>query len=148
MNQIARLPQTAMETVNLHAERIRPFVRLQSVALTTACRQSGMPLELAEICAGLLASVADDLIEASKLSRTDFERSKRLERVLAATEEPAVSALRCAMAASPTNGKACVRHWDAVCEPREVGKLAWLLGMDTETAYGYGKKMHKMQNSA
>lgn len=145
MNQIARLPQTAMETVNLHADRIRPLIRISSPALTTACRQSGMPLELAEICAGILASVFDDLAEIGKLAKSDMMRSKRLERVLAATEEPAVSALRCAMAASPTNGRACVRHWDAICEPREIGKLAWLLGMDTETAYGYGKKMHRMQ---
>ena len=105
-----------------------------------------MPMELAELCGGLLASVVDDLVNIGKLRRSDFERTKRLERVLAATHEPAVSALRLAMAASPINGRACVRHWDTICEKYEVGKLAWLLGMDTETAYTYGKKIEKRSN--
>jgi hypothetical protein len=100
-------------------------------------------MELAEVCGGLLASVVDDLIAVSRLDRTDFERAKRLERVLAATEEPAVSALRCAMAASPINGRACARHWDTVCPKSEIGKLAWLLGMDTDAAYKYSKKVEK-----
>jgi len=136
-----RLPQIAVERTAAHAERIRLLVRLQSTVLTTACRQAGLPLDLAELCGGLLASVVDDLVTVSRLPRTDFERSKRMERILAATEEPAASALRCAMAASPTNGRACVRHWDAVCDKAERGKLAWLLGMDTDTGYRYGKKM-------
>ena len=136
-----RLPQIAVETAAKHAERIRLLVRLQSTVLTTACRQAGLPMDLAELCGGLLASVVDDLVTVSRLPRTDFERSKRMERILAATEEPAASALRCAMAASPTNGRACVRHWDAVCDKAERGKLAWLLGMDTDTGYRYGKKM-------
>lgn len=100
-------------------------------------------MELAELCGGLLASLVDDLIAASALPRTDFERSKRMERILATTEEPAVSALRLAMAASPTNGRACARHWDAICDKSEVGKLAWLLGLDTDTAYKYSKKVEK-----
>ena len=91
-----RLPQYPVEQAASQAERIRPLVRVQSQALTTACRQHGLPIELAELCGGLLASVADDLIAVSKLARTDFERSKRMERILAATEEPAVFALhRC-----------------------------------------------------
>jgi len=102
-----------------------------------------MPMELAELCGGLLASVVDDLVKIGKLRRSDFERTKRLERVLAATHEPTVSALRLAMAASPINGRACVRHWGVICEKYEIGKLAWLLGMDTETAYAYGKKIEK-----
>ena len=47
------------------------------------------------------------------------------------------------MAASPLNGRAAVAHWDAIAEAHEVGKLAWLLGMQTETAYSYGKKFEK-----
>jgi hypothetical protein len=100
-------------------------------------------MELAELCAGLLASVVDDLVAIGNLRRTDFERTKRKQRVLAVTEEPACSALRIAMAASPINGRAAVAHWDAICEKWEIGKLAWLLGMDTETAYKYGKKVEK-----
>lgn len=100
-------------------------------------------MELAELCGGLLASVVDDLVQISRLKRTDFERTKRKQRVLATAEEPAISALRVAMAASPINGRAAVAHWDAICEKWEVGKLAWLLGMDTETAYKYGKKIEK-----
>jgi len=138
-----RLPQIAVETAAKHAERIRLLVRLQSTVLTTACRQAGLPMDLAELCGGLLASVVDDLVTVSRLPRTDFERSKRMERILAATEEPAASALRCAMAASPTNGRACVRHWDAICDKAERGKLAWLLGMDTDTGYRYGQKIFK-----
>lgn len=138
-----RLPQMAMETVSRHADRIRPYGRVGSTALTTACRQAGMPLELAEICAGVLASVADDLITIGRLARSDFERSKRMERVLAATEEPVLSALRLAMAASPINGRACARHWDAICDKPEVGKFAWLLGLQTDTAYKYSKKVEK-----
>jgi len=98
---------------------------------------------MAELCGGLLASIVDDLVTVSRLDRTDFERAKRMERVLACTEEPAVSALRCAMAASPINGRACARHWDAICDKGEVGKLAWLLGMDTDSAYKYSKKVEK-----
>ena len=116
---------------------------MRSPALTTACRQAGLPLELAEICGGLLASVVDDLVAIGRLRRTDFERSKRMERVLAAVDEPQVSALRVAMAASPVNGRACVRHWDAVCDKHERGKMAWLLGIETETAYRYGKKQER-----
>jgi hypothetical protein len=77
------------------------------------------------------------------LDKRDFERAKRLERVLAATQEPAVFALRIAMAASPTNGRACARHWDAICEKGERGMFAWALNMDTDNAYRYGKKIEK-----
>lgn len=126
-----------------HAERIRPLARMESPSLTTACRQAGMPLDLARLCSGLLASVVDDLDAISRLPKAAFERSKRMERVLQATSEPAASALRLAMAASPVNGRACARHWDAICEKHEIGKLAWLLGMDTDTAWRYGKRMEK-----
>lgn len=139
----SRLPQHYVNTVATHAERIRLLTRIESTALTTACRQAGLPIDLAELCGGLLASVADDLHEASQLPRTAFERAKRLERVMAACEEPAASALRCAMAASPTNGRACARHWDAICDNGERGKFAWLLGMDTDTAYKYSRKVEK-----
>jgi hypothetical protein len=100
-------------------------------------------MELAEVCGGLLASVVDDLVTASQLDRTDFERAKRLERVLAATQEPTLSALRIAMAASPTNGRACARHWDAICDDGERGKFAWLLGMETDNSYKYARKVEK-----
>lgn len=139
----SRLPQHYVNTVATHAERIRLLTRVESTALTTACRQAGLPIDLAELCGGLLASVADDLHEASQLPRTAFERAKRLERVMAACEEPAASALRIAVAASPTNGRACARHWDAICDNHERGKFAWLLGMDTDTAYKYSKKVEK-----
>lgn len=141
-----RLSQAAVQTAVQHATRIRLLVRIESGVLTTACRQAGLPMDLAELCGGLLASVADDLVEASRLPRTDFERAKRLERVLASAEEPAVSALRVAIAASPTNGRACARHWDAICEQGEQGKFAWLIGLDTDNAQRYGKKMHKLLN--
>lgn len=141
-----RLPQYAVEQVNHGQVRIRALVRIDSPTLTTACRQHGLPIELAELCGGLLATVADDLVTASKLPRSDFERSKRMERILGACEEPAASALRIAMAASPTNGRACARHWDAICDQSERGKFAWLLGMETDAAYGYGKKIEKLQN--
>jgi hypothetical protein len=138
-----RLSQYAVETASKHSDRIRPLVRIGSPTLTTACRQAGLPLSLAELCGGLLASVVDDLIAVSRLSRSDFERTKRKQRILAAADEPAASALRCAIAASPLNGRAAVAHWDAICEKYEVGKLAWLLGMDTDTAWRYGKRISK-----
>lgn len=138
-----RLSQFAVETASAQAEAIRPLVRMRSDTLTAHCRQVGLPLELAELCGGLLASVVDDLVHIGKLRKSDFERTKRKQRVLAATDEPARSALRCAIVASPINGRAAVAHWDAICEKYELGKLAWLLGMDTETAYKYGKKIEK-----
>lgn len=138
-----RLPQMAVETARMHAERIRLAVHAQSPTLITACRQHGLPIELAELCAGVLASVVDDLICISRLPKTDFERTKRKERILAAADEPAASALRIAIAASPINGRAAVSHWDAICEKHEIGKLAWLLGMDTDTAWRYSKKIEK-----
>ncbi len=138
-----RLSQHYVTLAANHVQRIRPLVRLQSAVLTTACRQAGLPIELAELCGGLLASVADDLHAASELPRSSLERSKRLERVLAACEEPNASALRIAIAASPTNGRACVRHWDAICDKHERGRVAWLLGVDTDAAYAYGKKVGK-----
>lgn len=104
-----------------------------------------MPIELAKLCGGLLASVIEDLVTIGKLRRSDFERSKRKERVLAATDEPAGSALRVAMAASPINGRAAVAHWDCICEQHEIGKLAWLLGVDTETSEGYGRRLEKQR---
>ena len=140
---LTRLPHVAVQTVNRHQDRIRLAVRMKSPTLTTACRQAGLPIELAEICGGLLASVVDDLVAIGRLPRSDFERTKRKQRVLAAADEPAASALRLAIAASPVNGRAAVAHWDAVCEGFELGKLAWLLGMDTETSWGYGRRMEK-----
>lgn len=140
-----RLSQHFVTRAVAEAERIRPLVRVQSAALTTACRQAGLPLDMAELCGGLLASVVNDMIAIGQLSRKDFERSKRLERVLAATQEPALFALRCAIAASPVNGRAAVRHWDSICDKHERGRFAWLIGMDTDTAYAYGKKMETRQ---
>lgn len=141
-----RLSQYAVEKTVANADRIGALVRMTSPALTTHCRQAGLPLSLAELCGGLLASVVDDLVAASKLRKSDFERAKRMERVLAATQEPAIFALRIAMAASPTNGRAAVRHWDAICEKSERGMLAWRLGMQTDNAYRYGKKIEKRSN--
>lgn len=138
-----RLSQHCVETAHSQADGIRTLVRVKSPTLTLACRQAGLPLELAEICAGLLASVLDDLMHAGRLRRTDVERSIRMEAVLKATEEPALSALRIAIAVSPINGRAAVRHWDAICDKPELGKLAWLVSLDTETAYAYGKRMEK-----
>jgi len=140
---IARMPQYAVSKAYEQVAAIRPLVRMQSVKLSTACRQAGLPNELAEICGGLLASVLDDLDAIGRLDRQSLERSVRMEAVLAATEEPAASALKIAMLASPINGRAAARHWDAICEKGERGKFAWLLGLDTDTAYSYGKKMEK-----
>lgn len=142
MNALAlRLPQYAVEQTATHVRLIEPLVRITSPALTTACRQHGLPMALAELCGGLLASVVDDLVTASSMRPTNFERAKRLERVLAATDEPAVFALRIAVAASPMNGKACCRHWDAICDKGERGMFAWRLGLQTDTAYKYSKKL-------
>lgn len=138
-----RLSQHCVETANSQSDSIRMLVRVPSPVLTTACRQAGLPLELAEVCGGLLASVLDDLMHAGRLRRTDVERSIRMEAVLKATEEPALSALRIAIAVSPINGRAAVRHWDAICDKPELGKLAWLVSLDTETGYAYGKRMEK-----
>lgn len=143
----ARLPEIALQTANLHQARISALVRMKSPTLTTACRQAGLPIELAELCGGLLASVVDDLVNIGRLPRSDFERTKRKQRVLAAADEPAASALRIAIVASPVNGRAAVAHWDAICEGYELGKLAWLLGMDTETSWGYGRRMEKRQRA-
>lgn len=139
------MSQYAVETAAKAAVQIRTLVRIKSDTLTTHCRQAGLPLELAELCGGLLATVADDLNEVTKLKRTDLERSKRLERILMTAEEPYVSALRIAIAASPLNGRACVRHWDTVCDQGEQGRLAWLLGVDTEQAWRYGKRVEARQ---
>ena len=62
-----------------------------------------------------------------------------------AAQEPALHALRIAIAASPVNGTAAVAHWDAIAEPYEIGKLAWLLGMDTEMAYAYGRRQRNRE---
>jgi len=140
-----RLPELAVRTTALHATRISALVRMNSPTLTTACRQAGLPIELAELCGGLLASVVDDLVAIGNLRRADFERTKRKQRVLAAADEPAASALRIAIVASPVNGRAAVAHWDAICEGYELGKLAWLLGMDTETSWGYGRRLEKRE---
>ena len=140
---IARPSQYAVEQTATHADRIRVLVRMKSPAMTLACRQAGLPMELAELCGGLLASVVDDLVAASKLRRSDFERAKRLERVVEATQEPALFALRIAMAASPTNGRAVLRHWDQLCEHEERGMLAWLVGMRTDAAQRYSQRNAK-----
>ena len=36
-------------------------------------------------------------------------------------------------------------HWDAICEGYELGKLAWLLGMDTETSLLYARRVEKLE---
>lgn len=136
-----RLPHVAVQTVSAHSDSLARLVRKRSPTLTTACRQAGLPIELAEICAGILASVVDDLVAIGNLRRTDFDRTKRKQRVLAAADEPSASALRLAITASPINGLAAVAHWDAICEGYELGKLAWLLGVETETASGYARRV-------
>lgn len=141
-----RLSQYAVETTANNAERINTLVRIESATLTTACRQAGLSIELAKLCGGLLASVVDDLVEIARLHRSDFERTKRKQRILDAATEPAACALKLAIAASPLNGRAAVAHWDAICEQYEVGKLAWLLNMETETAWQYAKKNEKRSN--
>lgn len=141
----ARLSQVAVRTVHAQQTDIQRLVRMKSSTLTTACRQAGLPIELAELCGGLLASVVDDLVMIGRLRRSDFERTKRKQRVLAAADEPAASALRLAIASSPVNGRAAVAHWDAICEGFELGKLAWLLGMDTETSWGYGRRVRERE---
>ena len=139
--EVALETRKCVETATSNFVRIMPLVRMQSASLTAACTGVGLSHDMAELCGGLLASVVDDLIAVSKLRRTDFERSKRKERILAAAEEPARSALRLAIAASPINGRAAVAHWDTICEQHEVGKLAYLLEMDTDTAWRYSRKM-------
>jgi len=124
---------------------IRQLVRVHSETLTTACRQRGLPIELATVCAGLLATVVDDLVTVGQLGPKDFERSKRMERVLAACEEPAASALRLAIAASPVNGRAAVRHWDAICDRPEIGLMAWCVGLDTDNARAYGRRRQRLE---
>lgn len=101
---------------------------------------AGMPADLAEICGGTLASVIDDLIAIGRLPRHDFDKTKRKQRVLATTDEPFAWALRLAIAASPVNGRAALAHWDAICEGWELGKFAFLLGVDTEMSRRYGRK--------
>jgi hypothetical protein len=137
------LSQYMVETAYHGRQRIMTLVRIPSPVLTKACEQHGLPTELAEVCGGLLASVIDDLIAIGRMPKTDFERTKRKQRILEATNEPASCALRIAIAASPINGRAAVAHWDAICEQFEIGKLAWLLGMDTDTSYGYGRRVAK-----
>lgn len=139
------MPETAVATVVSNQSAIARLVRMESTTLTTACRQAGLPIELAELCGGLLASVIDDLVRIGNLRRSDFERTKRKQRVLAAADEPAASALRLAIAASPVNGRAAVAHWDAICEGFELGKLAWMLGMDTETSWLYARRVSKRE---
>jgi hypothetical protein len=143
-----RLSGFAIEQVSRHAPAIRSkLVRFTSPALTRACTDAGLTIEQAELCGGLLASVIDDLIAVSRLARNDFERTKRKERIIAACSEPASYALRIAIAASPINGRAAVAHWDAVCankyERHEIGKLAWLLGMETEGAKRFARRLDK-----
>jgi hypothetical protein len=134
-NQLTVQPARHVEAVIQNADSIRSFVRVESDVLTAACKQAGIVAP--RLCAGVLASVIEDLIAASKLHRSDFERTKRKERVLAAAREPVFSALRLAIAASPVNGRAAVAHWDMICEHYEVGKLAYMLGMETETSKKY-----------
>jgi len=135
-----RLSSYALQTTADNVERIRTAVRCQSPALTSACERAGVPASIAVICGGLLASVVDDLIAIGRLRRNDFERTKRKQRVLAVAGEPYASALRIAIAASPVNGRAAVEHWDIICEQHEIGKLAWLLGMPTETGFHYSER--------
>lgn len=144
---VTRMSEVFVSTALRHTDRIRPLVRMESPVLTTQCRQAGLPIELAALCAGLLASVVEDLVSIGRLPRSDFERTKRKQRVLSAADEPAASALRLAIAASPINGRAAVAHWDAICEPYELGKLAWLLGLDTEMATAYARRLRKQQGN-
>src|SRR3974390_251112 len=106
MNQITIRPSGwAIEQVNRHGLTIRSkLVRFSSPALTRSCEQAGLTREQAELCGGLLASVIDDLIQIGRLARSNFERTKRKERVLSACHEPASYALKIAIAGSPLNG--------------------------------------------
>ena len=138
-----RLSQYALEQVSANQAAIRSYARVNSLTLIEACKRRGLSLYHAELCAGVLASVIEDLVMIGRLQRNDFERTKRKQRVLAAAQEPIASALRIAAAASPVNGRAAIEHWDVICEKHEIGKLAWLLGMQTDTAHKYSKKVEK-----
>jgi hypothetical protein len=141
-----RISQYALESTFKQLPAIQRHVRLTSDVLTRAGMECGLPRPIAEVCGGLLASMIDDLVVIGNLRSADFERTKRKQRVLSLASEPALSGLRIAIAASPINGQAAVAHWDAICEKYERGKLAWLMGMDTDTSWGYGKRIEKMQN--
>jgi hypothetical protein len=141
-----KVAQYALEQAMRHSTAIRAkLVRFASPALTRDCVEAGLTTDLADLCGGLLASVIDDLIAVGKLPRTDFGRTKRKERILAACQEPASSALKIAIAASPINGRAAIAHWDMLCgnkyEKHEIGKLAWLLGVDTDAARRYSRRI-------
>lgn len=138
-----RLPEIYLETAARGADRIKPLVRMKSPTLERACTAVGMPADMAELCSGLLASVIDDLQAVGSMSRKDFKRTRRMQRILESAEEPARSALRLAIAASPLNGRAAVAHWDAICDSIELGKFAWLLGVDTDTARAYGRRRRR-----
>lgn len=140
-----RISQYCVETVVKELPAIDVHVRIRSDVLTTAVRRTGLPMEIAEVCGGLLASMIDDLVKIGNLRQADFERTKRKQRVLSLTSEPVLSGLRIAVAASPINGQAAVAHWDAICEKYERGKLAWLMGMQTDTSHMYGRQMEKRQ---
>jgi hypothetical protein len=140
-----RIGQFTVETVVKQLPAIKGQVRLTSGVLTSAIVQAGLPASIAEVCGGLLASMIDDLVTIGNLRATDFERTKRKQRVLSLASEPALSGLRIAIAASPINGQAAVAHWDAICEKYERGKLAWLMGMTTDTSHMYGRQMEKRQ---
>lgn len=140
-----RIGQFAVETAVKQLPALKAHVRLTSGVLTAACMEYGFPPQLAEVCGGLLASMIDDLVTIGNLRPADFERTRRKQRVLALASEPALSGLRIAIAASPINGQAAVAHWDAICEKYERGKLAWLMGMQTDTSHMYGRQMEKRQ---
>jgi hypothetical protein len=146
MTAIVRFERPAayvLEQIGKHANEIRLAVRIKSRLLTAACENVGLSAVHAELCGGVLASVVDDLIAVGKLGRTDYERTKRKQRILATAVEPVCFALKAAIVASPVNGRAAVEHWDVICEQYEIGKFAWLLGVPTEMAWRYSRRMEK-----
>jgi len=105
-----------------------------------------LPIELAELCGGLLASVVDDLVTIGRLPRLDFERTKRKQRVLRLLTSPQRRRYGWLSLRRRSMGARLWRTGTLFVRASSWAKLAWLLGMDTETSWGYGRRQEKRNN--
>lgn len=97
-----------------------------SPGLVAKATARGLPPAAAEIACAVLTKAIACLDEASSMRR-GYGRAKRLEQALEACHEPTATALRLAMVACPTDGRALLRLWREVCEPNERNAMIEML---------------------
>jgi len=120
----------ALNTVMTPPPALIEFVRGHAVSpgLVAKAEAAGLPADCARLACGVLTRVIECLDQAAQLRRgSGYARAKLLETALSACRPPVSDALRVAMVACPTDGRALLRLWNEVADYPERGAMLDML---------------------